>query len=127
MTLGRDGQPEFAYTFRGYVSGTLRYASAQAAVGAAPSVAGFSGVGVSPNPWRAGPLTLAFSLRVPADVTVQVHDVSGRLVASRSAESFTAGPATIRWEPRGLRSGLYFVRLETSTGESAERRWTVLR
>jgi len=129
MALDAAGTPSFAFTFRGYVGGTLRYAQTQAAVGVdVPLAASLSFAAPAPNPSRGGGLaTFAFVLPREALVAFRLYDASGRLVASRSAAAFPAGPSTVRWDPGVLAPGAYFVRLRTSTGEALDRSWVVLR
>jgi hypothetical protein len=127
MALDAAGTPSFAFTFRGYVGGTLRYAQAQAAVSVdVPAGLAFSFATPAPNPSRGGAGTFAFALPREALVSLRLFDASGRLLASRMAAAFPVGPSTVRWDPGVLAPGTYFVRLRASTGESAERRWTVL-
>jgi hypothetical protein len=68
---------------------------------------------------------LRSSCRDACDVTFAAYDARGRLLATRAPQHFEAGRNAARWEP-ALQAGTYFVRLTTSTGESAVRRWTRL-
>jgi hypothetical protein len=79
-----------------------------------------------PNP---GSDVLTFAVQLPHDteLTVALYDLRGRLVARRGPESVGAGSQVLSWEP-GIRSaGLYFLRLTTVDGRSAERRWVQVR
>ncbi|RMF09503.1 MAG: T9SS C-terminal target domain-containing protein [Candidatus Neomarinimicrobiota bacterium] len=61
-----------------------------------------------PNPFN--PST-QFSFAVPRDgmVTIQVADLTGRIVAEILNDSFTAGTYTLTWNARNLPSGVYFL------------------
>ena len=63
-----------------------------------------------PNP-TAGGVTLSFSLAVPADVAVDVLDVTGRTVRAATLGRRAAGPGTSRLSLGGLPAGAYVVRL----------------
>lgn len=71
-----------------------------------------------PNP-TTGPVTIGCQL--PSDVTgtVQVFDITGRVVETFPAEG------TIHTEIE--KSGVYFVHLNTSSGELVRRRLTIIR
>lgn len=62
-----------------------------------------------PNP-SAGPATLRLALDAPADVTVEVFDVTGRLVARQSLGAQPAGPLVAPF-PAPAASGTYLVRV----------------
>ncbi len=66
-----------------------------------------------PNPARGSDLTVRVYLEEPADLEIEIFDVSGQIV-----ESFLlAGQATVNevvWETDGVASGLYIVRVEAS-------------
>lgn len=81
-----------------------------------------------PNPAR-GFTGSTFQLTLPrADrVTMSLYDVTGRLVARRPEEAFTAGAHSFRWNPGPLPSGTYFVRMTTGGGEARTTRWVHLR
>ena len=69
-----------------------------------------------PNPTR-GATEIAFDLQTPADVSLDVHDVAGRLVTTLLRnESRRSGPSSVVWNAtdqrgREVSSGVYFVRL----------------
>lgn len=78
----------------------------------------------SPNPAR-GVVRLGFGLPDAANVRLSVHDVSGRIVWSRS-ESLPAGAHEWGWDGRDahgrtIGAGLYLVRLVTPYGERGTR------
>jgi len=83
-----------------------------------------------PNP-SAGGVTLRFSLAAPADVRLDVLDVSGRLVRTLAAGGRAAGAYAVRWDGadaggRTVSPGLYFARLATP-GETLVRRMVRVR
>ncbi len=70
-----------------------------------------------PNPFN--PRTrIDFSLAKPGRATLQVYDVSGRLVKTLLQGSFPAGDQSVMWDGttsggRSVATGVYFYRLET--------------
>jgi hypothetical protein len=75
----------------------------------------------SPNPFNPA-TTISFELDREARVSLVVHDVRGRQVASVPAMLHPAGPGQIRWQARSdagqeLPSGTYFFTLRAE-GES---------
>jgi hypothetical protein len=78
-----------------------------------------------PNPARDG-AQVAFRLPVAQGITVQVHDVRGRLVRSLVDGSFGGGEHLASWDGTaadGLRApaGVYFVTLQTATAVRTQR------
>lgn len=79
-----------------------------------------------PNP-VAGWATIDFSLDRAETVTIGVYDVQGRRVAvliDRAPRA--AGPGSARLDTKDLRSGVYFVKMQTPT-RSISRKITVVR
>jgi cytochrome c peroxidase len=68
---------------------------------------------------------LTFRLPAAGPVRVDVYDVGGRRVATPLDEWRAEGWQSFDWSPRGLASGLYFVRLEI--GGTAQARKVVVR
>ncbi len=70
-----------------------------------------------PNPFN--PLTtVRFGLPGPANVTVEVHDIAGRRVATIASGPYRAGTFSALWDGRESNgrpsaSGIYFIRMET--------------
>ncbi|HPF69469.1 MAG TPA: FlgD immunoglobulin-like domain containing protein [Candidatus Krumholzibacteria bacterium] len=80
----------------------------------------------APNPFN--PRTeLRFALPVPAEVTLRVYDVKGRLVRTLAeGEPFAAGAQAVAWDGRdaagrAAASGVYVVRMEAGGARSAGR------
>ena len=94
----------------------------------APS-AGLVLLAPSPNPAAGEAETrLAFRLGEPDEVTLELFDVRGRLVARRAGEWFgSAGWQTVRWAIGPVPSGAYLVRGSTRAGQAAVARWVVAR
>jgi hypothetical protein len=92
---------------------------------AAPS-ARFALGAAYPNPAN-GAVAVPFTLEEPQSVTLQVFDVTGRLVSVVADDvPFGAGRHTLQWDGSALPNGVYLVRL-TSAGQVATERVTVLR
>lgn len=86
--------------------------------------------GVQPNPARGG-VHLEFMLHEPADVSFQVLDMAGRLVATLPAQAYGVGRGAIDWDRRGvggarLPTGLYFVRMKAGDRVIGTRRCALL-
>ena len=62
-----------------------------------------------------GPVRLALELTAPGGVTVTVHDVTGRLVATLLDGERVSGARDLVWPAESAASGVYFVR--ASSGE----------
>jgi hypothetical protein len=96
-----------------------------------PANEAVTGLSLSPNPAR--PTTgIRFDLQRNLPVTVEVYDVSGRLVRRlASGEVRDAGPAVIRWDGRDetgreAASGLYIARVRAG-GTVANARMVLVR
>ena len=74
----------------------------------------------SPNPFNPT-TTIEFFLPGAARVSLQVHDVAGRAVATLVDGSLAAGEHRAVFEARGLASGVYFVLLRTADTAVTER------
>lgn len=66
-----------------------------------------------PNPFNPA-TTIAFSLPKACFVTLKIHDLLGKEVATLVAEKLPAGKHLRMWEANGLVSGVYFYRLDVS-------------
>jgi flagellar hook assembly protein FlgD len=71
-----------------------------------------------PNPVLSG-TELAFELENPAQASLRIYDLSGKLVRTLVTGSLPAGSHTARWDTRDesgkpVASGVYFYRLESS-------------
>lgn len=78
-----------------------------------------------PNPFR-GETAIRFTLPADEDeVSITVFDVAGRQVATVARGPFGAGEHTVRWDARGVPSGLYFYRVVA--GENVATRKLLVR
>lgn len=65
-----------------------------------------------PNPFNPS-TTIAFDLNARAQVSLDVYDITGRLVRTLINEQLNAGSYTHNFDAQGLPSGAYFARLVT--------------
>ncbi|MCK4806031.1 MAG: T9SS type A sorting domain-containing protein [Candidatus Aegiribacteria sp.] len=72
-------------------------------------------VGATPNPIT-GTAALNFSTPISGHATVQVFDITGRVVETLVSEEVGVGNHSINWTPGNIASGIYFVRLSTPAG-----------
>jgi len=81
-----------------------------------------------PNPAH-GALRLTFALAQDGPVRLSVYDAQGRNVATLADGPFTAGRHEVGWNgasgSRGLRSGVYYARLEAG-GRALVRRFAIV-
>ncbi len=80
---------------------------------------------LSPNPFG-GELHIDFIVDAPGDAAVKVFDVNGRLVRDLGCPRFPVGRQSLLWDCRDrsgrrVRSGIYFIRLETAAGAIARK------
>jgi hypothetical protein len=83
-----------------------------------------------PNPWSGGRSAVSFRFRLPHQdvVTLELYDVAGRLITRRAPEKYSnPGEFTIDWKMTNVRSGIFFVRLITSTGLEAHHKLVFVR
>ncbi len=66
-----------------------------------------------------------FTLGREDEVTLSVHDVAGRTIATLARSHFAAGAHRLEWKPAGQTPGVYFVRLRTAQ-TSVVRRFAIL-
>jgi hypothetical protein len=80
----------------------------------------------APNPFRTA-ADIRFTLGSAAPVTVDVHDVRGRLVQRLiDGRELAAGAHSVRWERGDLPSGVYLFRVRAA-GAEAEGKAVLLR
>ncbi|MEM8601782.1 MAG: discoidin domain-containing protein, partial [Bacteroidota bacterium] len=73
-----------------------------------------------PNPARAT-TTLAYTLDAASPVRLDVFDVTGRLVTTLVDAEQASGTHTVRFDTRGLASGVYVYRLQATSGVQTRR------
>jgi hypothetical protein len=81
---------------------------------------------VYPNPTTDGAATVAFSLADERTLTVELHDLSGRAVATLARGLRKArGTGQIAFTLPGIQPGMYLVSITTDRGERAVNRLVV--
>ena len=70
-----------------------------------------------PNPFNAR-TTISYSLSSPGHLTLEIYDISGRMVELLDEGLKPAGEHRVTWDASAFSSGLYFARL--TAGERAE-------
>lgn len=73
-----------------------------------------------PNPFR-GSATIVFELAEPGEATLQVHDLSGRLVETLFAGEMVNAQMSCFFDGGSLPSGVYMVLLRTEDSSAAHR------
>jgi len=128
---GTFGQPFAGKTFRipdatiqlGFWQGVSVVTGSPGVTVGAPLVTRL--LGNRPNPFRST-TTVRFQLAAPGRVRIPVYDVTGRRVDVIADADFAPGDHVVRFEPRGLASGIYFYRLE-APGVQETRRLTLVK
>lgn len=77
-------------------------------------------VSLYPNPTN-GAATLAFNIVKAGNVSVQVVDLTGRVVATVANETMTAGARKVTINTDNLASGVYNVQVQTEEGNFTQR------
>ncbi len=67
---------------------------------------------IFPNPFS-NSTTISFSLAQFQKVSLQIFDVSGRLVATLADKIFEAGENEIMWDAENVNAGIYFLKMQT--------------
>jgi len=70
---------------------------------------------ISPNPIRSTAL-IEYPLHQSSPVTLQILDISGRVIETLADEQQQAGNQTVAFDATGLKPGVYFCVLKTSEG-----------
>lgn len=97
------------------LDGTVSY-SQVLSVRSTPS--GFQLLGNYPNPFN--PVTrIRFQLSTSSQVSLQVYDVTGRVVFSREEGALEAGVHSVEFNAAGLSSGLYCYRFQAGNQSAA--------
>jgi bacillopeptidase F len=69
----------------------------------------------SPNPFHES-FTIRYELENPGDVTIAIHDVSGRPVLNTPLGHASRGPHRFTWHSAAVAPGIYFVSVRTPSG-----------
>ena len=81
----------------------------------------------APNPFNPR-ITLTYELRHPTRVTLTVHDLAGRCVATlQEGELLGTGLQRVTWNPVSLPSGVYLCRLRSAGTILSDRRIVLLK
>ncbi|HET9887426.1 MAG TPA: T9SS type A sorting domain-containing protein, partial [bacterium] len=97
------------------------------AVGVEPFVANDSFVGAPfPNPAR-GTVSLAIHVPHTDSVRLTLFDVGGRMISRIPGQEFQGGSRVVTWNPKDVESGVYFLRVESSSGIHETRQVTIIR
>lgn len=78
-----------------------------------------------PNPFS-GSTDITFELDSPANVRVQIYDVTGREVRTLASGAHASGPHTVTFDAAGLAGGIYVFALEVD-GQRTSRRMLHMR
>ena len=73
-----------------------------------------------PNPFSAE-AEITFTLPNPMQISLMVHDMSGRLIETVTEGSFEAGNHTVQFEPKGIPAGLYRYSLILGNGATISK------
>ncbi|MBU1700644.1 MAG: T9SS type A sorting domain-containing protein [Candidatus Eisenbacteria bacterium] len=73
-----------------------------------------------PNPFKPS-TTISFSLPEASSVVIKVFDITGRRVATLADGPYEAGVHNVRWEAKGVSSGIYFCRIQTGAHVATRR------
>ena len=73
-----------------------------------------------PNPFN-GLLSIEYATPVEGFVSLNVYDISGRLVANLVNGALSAGHHTVRWSPQSQTAGIYIVELSSSGQRSIQK------
>ncbi len=77
-------------------------------------------IGACPNPFNSSTF-IGYDLSARSNVTLQILDLRGRNVATLLQGVQNAGPGRVRWNSGNLPSGIYWVRLESSSGVQTKK------
>lgn len=84
---------------------------------------------INPNPAR-GSSRIAFDLKKPGRVELEVFNASGRMVSKVPAKSYPSGASTVTWDGASagdLPDGVYFVRMLVNGDEAGTRKFVMIR
>ncbi|KAB2871334.1 MAG: T9SS type A sorting domain-containing protein [Bacteroidales bacterium] len=75
---------------------------------------------VSPNPVT-DKATISFNLKSPAVISLTMHDINGKLIATLASGKFSEGEYSLNWIPNNEKKGLYFIALNTSKSRHTQK------
>jgi flagellar hook assembly protein FlgD len=118
--IGQDIYPPWNYrSFIIRMDNPMPVADPADLVLAMPSMQAF------PNP-TSGATTLMLELPQPAEISLEIHDITGRLVRTLSGGSIQAGRHQVRWDGMDasgteVPSGAYYCRFTAGTQEGLQK------
>lgn len=80
-------------------------------VGVDEITAGF--IGIIPNP-ASSDMSISYYTTAAGNVSLSVHDLSGRMIEQIKSENVSAGQHTVQWNAAKLATGAYLVRMQTN-------------
>ena len=83
-----------------------------------PPRRGSLGAQIYPNPASAD-VTVELSLEESDHARIAVYDMLGRLIQVLEDDYLPVGNYSLRWHPSGLASGVYLIRIETSSASTS--------
>jgi hypothetical protein len=86
----------------------------------ATPVARISFLKLTPNPFTHS-AQISYVVPVAGHLTVRAYDASGKLVADIFNQNVAIGKGVINWQPRGLTSGIYFMKATSPSGVQTEK------
>lgn len=99
----------------------------EGAVGVEAVSTSTNGVGFPyPNP-SPGRISLAIQLPQRDLVVLTLYDLSGRVVSRRMPQQLSPGTSLVTWEPLKVGAGVYFLKIDSSSGIRETRSLTLLR
>jgi len=75
----------------------------------------FEDITLLPNP-SANDMQLRFGLENPAEVTMEIADITGKIIRIERLGTLSSGQHLIQVEREGVKAGVYLVRLRTENG-----------
>ena len=108
LLLKTGASAETVYVATG--NGVYRYDYRQ--TGVTPPETSLLTLQTTPNPFFLS-TTIEFTLSSFQEVVLRVVDTQGRVVATPVHGPMSAGPHRVSWNPHGLASGIYFLRLQS--------------
>lgn len=82
----------------------------------------------SPNPLvSGGAISLDLRLPHPARVRMDLYDIAGRKAAVFGERELSSGRQALRWQPNGLKAGVYMLRVATESGVLLTKRIVMVR
>jgi len=73
-----------------------------------------------PNPFNSSTI-IPFELSQPADITVSIYDITGRIIHEYTDRKVLPGHYSYMWDAAGQASGIYFARLEAGEQHSVQK------